>query len=414
MNVRVSASAVSLVVLGLLAPPPVGEASARAQAPETLRAKLAISEKEAMWNFWMVEADKAKIDNALKDRQVKLPAGLSPKALVTMTLDEDAVIMVFDKSVDGKIIRGWVDTDQDNDLADEKPFEFPAGETEDKPAVQFRIRRSFGPDKSLSVWRPYFIIYSAGKDKNGKPEDRYGYTGHYVAEGVLDAGGKPLKLRMWDLLADGRFDMKDLNQGSAISLDVNGDGEFKGMGEYFSGYELFPLAGTYYKIEEVAEDGSAIVFRRTDLRPAALDQPAPDFELKDTAGKLFRLSDYRGRVLLVDFWPSWCQPCVENFPKVKEMVKKYQGKALDVLGVNLDDAKRLASAFKIIEKYGLDWRHVADGKGNFQPIWQVYGVLPEHKMAFPLYVVIDADGVVRAGTNDLAKAGKALDGLLVR
>ena len=367
-----------------------------------------------MWNFWAVEEDRAKIDKALSDRHVKLPAGLSPKAVITMTLDADAVIMVFDKSADGKTIRAVVDTDQDNDLTDDKPFEFPAEETEDKPAIQFRIRRSFGPDKSLSVWRPYFIIYSIGKDKAGRPEDSYGYTGHYVAEGVLDSGGKPLKIRMWDLLADGRFDMKDLNQGSAISLDVNGDGEFKGMGEYFSGYELFPLAGTYYKIEEVAEDGSGIVFRRTDLRPAALDQPAPDFELKDTRGKLFRLADYRGRVLLLDFWPSWCQPCVENFPKVKEMVKKYQGKAFDVVGVNLDDAKRLANAFKIIEKYGLDWRHVADGKGNFQPIWQVYGVLPEHKMAFPLYVVIDADGIVRAGTNDLAKAGKVLDGLVVR
>ena len=57
---------------------------------------------------------------------------------------------------------------------------------------------------------------------------------------------------------------------------------------------------------------------------------------------------------------------------------------------------------------------VADGKGNFQPIWQVYGALPEHRMAFPLYVIIDAGSIVRAGTNDLAKAEKALEQLLAR
>ncbi len=407
-------SAMALLLVLAVAPRSTLSA-APGQAPETLRAKLTVNENEAMWNFWSAETDKAKIDKALADRKVKLPPRLSPKAVVTMTLDEDAVIMVFDKSGDGKTIRAWVDTNQNNDLTDETPFEFPAEDSGDKPAIQFRIQRFFGPDKSRSVWRPYFVIHDVVKDKKtGRMQEYYGYTGHYVAEGVLEVGGKPLKIRMWDLTADGKFDRKDLTQGSTISLDLNGDGEYKGANEYYWGYELFPLAGAYYKIEELAEDGTRIVFRRTDLKPAEFDRPAPDFELRDTKGKFFRLSDYKDRVLLVDFWPSWCQPCVENFPKVKEMVQRYRGKAFDVVGINLDDAKRLSNAFKIIEKYGLDWRQVADGKGDFQPIWQVYGVLPENRMAFPLYVVIDAGGIVRAGTNDLAKAGKVLDGLLTR
>ncbi len=405
----------ALALLLSLVIAPLARAARPAEAPETLTAKLTVNENEAMWNFWSAETDKAKIDKALADRKVKLPPRLSPKAFVTMTLDQDAVIMVFDKSADGKNVRAWVDSNQNNDLTDEKSFEFPAEETGDKPAIQFRIQRFLGPDRSRSVWRPYFIIYTVHQDKQtGQAKESYGYTGHYVAEGALDLGGKPLKIRMWDLTADGKFDDKDMTQGSTISLDTNGDGQYKGSSEFFWGYELFPLAGTYYKIDHVAEDGTSVVFRRTDLKPAELDKPAPDFELRDTQGKLFRLSDYRGRVLMLDFWPSWCQPCVENFPKVKEMVKSYHGKSFDIVGVNLDDAKRLGNAFKIIEKYGLDWRHVADGKGDFPPIWQVYGVLPENRMAFPLYVVIDAGGLVRAGTNDLAKAGKVLDGLLMR
>lgn len=384
------------------------------EAPETLRAKMTINENEAMWNFWTVERDVAKVQKVLKERNVKLPLDLSPKALIAMTIDSDEVIMVFDKSADGKEIRVTVDSNQDNNLADEKSFEIPAEESGSKPPIQFRIQRFLGPDKSRSVSRPYYIIYSLSKDKNGQPEDHYGYAGHYCAEGTLDAGDKPLKIRMWDLLADGKFDRRDLVQGSAISLDINGDGEFKGREEFFMGHELFSLAGTYYKIEEVAEDGSEILFKRTDLQPAELDRPAPDFELKDTHGKLFWLKDYRGRILLLDFWPSWCKPCIENFPEIKDMVKKFQGKSFDIVGINLDDAERLGNAFKIIEKYGLDWRHVADGKGYFQPIWQVYGVLPERRMAFPLYVVIDAEGLVRAGTNDLAKAEQVLNGLLLR
>lgn len=405
---RPATRALCLCLLAVLAAP----WASPAEAPETLRAKMTINENEAMWNFWSVEQDPAKVQKVLQQRNVKLPANRSPNALIAMTLDPDAVIMIFEKSVDEKTIRVTVDTDQDNDLTDEKPFDIPAGESGPNPTTQFRIERFLGPDRSRSVWRPYYIIHTLSKDKAGRPEDHYGYAGHYCADGTLDVGGKPLRIRMWDLLADGKFDKRDLVQGSAISLDINGDGKFAGAEEFYFGYELFPLAGTYYKIEEVAEDGSEILFRRSDLRPASLDRPAPDFELKDTQGKLFHLKDYLGRVLLLDFWPSWCQPCVENFPKVKDLVNRFQGSNFDVIGINLDDAQRLGNAFKIIEKYGLKWRQVADGKGDFQPIWQVYGVLPEHRMAFPLYVVIDAKGIVRSGTNDLAKAKKVLDGLL--
>lgn len=63
---------------------------------------------------------------------------------------------------------------------------------------------------------------------------------------------------------------------------------------------------------------------------------APDFELKDSQGQVVRLSDYAGRVILLDFWATWCVPCKSSMPWFDELSKKYQVAGLTVLGVSID------------------------------------------------------------------------------
>ena len=74
-----------------------------------------------------------------------------------------------------------------------------------------------------------------------------------------------------------------------------------------------------------------------NLKPAAERNPAPDFELKDMSGKPARLSDYRGQVVLLNFWATWCGPCKLEIPWFVEFEQKHKDRGFAVLGVSMDE-----------------------------------------------------------------------------
>jgi len=69
-----------------------------------------------------------------------------------------------------------------------------------------------------------------------------------------------------------------------------------------------------------------------------LNQPAPDFSLASLDGKTLKLSDYRGKAVLLNFWATWCEPCKVEMPWFVDLQKKYGPQGLQVLGVAMDDA----------------------------------------------------------------------------
>ena len=75
-------------------------------------------------------------------------------------------------------------------------------------------------------------------------------------------------------------------------------------------------------------------------------RPAPDFELSDSAGKKFKLSDFKGTPVILHFWASWCPPCVDELPQFLETAKEYEGKKIKFFAVSLD--KTWADAHKIL------------------------------------------------------------------
>lgn len=79
----------------------------------------------------------------------------------------------------------------------------------------------------------------------------------------------------------------------------------------------------------------------------ALDkgQAAPEIQLRDLAGKEVKLSSLKGKVVIVDFWASWCGPCRESMPVLERLSKTYKNKGLVVLGVNIDNDAATASKF---------------------------------------------------------------------
>jgi peroxiredoxin len=70
---------------------------------------------------------------------------------------------------------------------------------------------------------------------------------------------------------------------------------------------------------------------------------APDFSLKDTSGRMVSLRDHRGQYVIIDFWATWCPPCLHSIPELVALHRKYRDKGLVVLGINLDDPGKVDS-----------------------------------------------------------------------
>jgi len=119
---------------------------------------------------------------------------------------------------------------------------------------------------------------------------------------------------------------------------------------------------------------------------------APEIAMKNPEGKDLKLSDLRGKVVLIDFWASWCGPCRQENPNVVRLYKKYQNKGFTVFSVSLDeDINAWKSA---IQKDGLIWKnHVSDLKGWETPLIKDYGF-----EAIPFTVLVNKEGKV-IGTN---------------
>ena len=117
---------------------------------------------------------------------------------------------------------------------------------------------------------------------------------------------------------------------------------------------------------------------------------APDIALPDRTGKTRRLSDLRGKVVLIDFWASWCRPCRMENPNVVRLYKQYHSKGFEVFSVSLDNKRE--AWLNAIEADGLEWEnHVSDLRGWSSAGGRLYGV-----QSIPSTVLVDKDGKILA------------------
>jgi thiol-disulfide isomerase/thioredoxin len=116
---------------------------------------------------------------------------------------------------------------------------------------------------------------------------------------------------------------------------------------------------------------------------------APDITLNDPDGKPVTLSSFRGHLVLLDFWASWCGPCRKENPDLVKAYSAYHPKGLDIYSVSLDASR--ADWIAAIKKDSLTWTHVSDLKGWQSPPAKTYGA-----DAIPCNVLIDKNGVIIA------------------
>ena len=114
-----------------------------------------------------------------------------------------------------------------------------------------------------------------------------------------------------------------------------------------------------------------------------------DFSQRDTSGNMVKLSDFKGKIVLLEFWAAWCAPCRKENPELVKTYKEYREKGFEILGVSLDDQEQAWK--KAIQTDGLIWPNVCDLQGDKNKAALIYGI-----SAVPDNFLINREGVVIA------------------
>jgi peroxiredoxin len=114
-------------------------------------------------------------------------------------------------------------------------------------------------------------------------------------------------------------------------------------------------------------------------------KPAPDFQVTDLKGEALSLKDYRGQIVFLDFWATWCGPCIAEMPKIKKTYEKYKDQNFQIIGISLDMAQEPLTTY--VEKEGLAWIHYWDESGDLRNLYGVRGI--------PSAFLVDGEGIIR-------------------
>lgn len=118
---------------------------------------------------------------------------------------------------------------------------------------------------------------------------------------------------------------------------------------------------------------------------ALIGKPVPDFSATDLEGNPISLKAYRGKVVLLDFWAVWCQPCIAEMPNLKKVYDTYKDAGFDIIGISLDNDETQLRDY--LKANNIPWRQVFSGQGWMSPIARQYGI-----RAIPAPWLIDREG----------------------
>lgn len=265
---------------------------------------------------------------------------------------------------------------------------------------------------------PYLLTFT--RDAQGR-ETFYWRPG-YVSEGKLKVGQCESSIQVLDVNGDGVFNRADFKSATTIHIDdgtaagtINlndprvirhADGRIEipedlkraGKRKWLRGEEIIEFCGGFYLIDGIEPDGSALTLARTDMKVPRIGEALPPLVMNTLGGEPIDTRSLKGTITLLDFWASWCRPCVEKFADLKEMVAGSKG-GIKVVAINVDDSDLLPQARQIASEYGLTWPQVANGQGERDPLWKMFGSMSNNGLVVPLYVLVDANGLIRYAGN---------------
>jgi thiol-disulfide isomerase/thioredoxin len=210
------------------------------------------------------------------------------------------------------------------------------------------------------------------------------FTAAFRAEGVAEIGGQRTVVRVPYNPSRNTVDIRRgmIQIGDVSTFLDNEQPIFRVRDRYVSLDSADFAARTFVLKEHPPE-----AYRLIDYAPGSR---VPDFEFTDLNGLSRKLSDFKGRYVLLDFWGTWCAPCVRDFPVLKALRDRFRDRGFEILGMDFEHSRPAAGVKVFLEGKGVDWPIAAPEsvKDLIQNRFRIHG--------YPTLVLLDPDGVVVA------------------
>ncbi len=214
----------------------------------------------------------------------------------------------------------------------------------------------------------------------------YNYTIHSVKAGKAKIDGTEYRVVLSSLIP-----MIDYDVGASIEIDLDHNSKFDRNDFSARLYQPFSFNGKTYDLVEIDPMGSYIILNETDVPVVELGYPAPDFTSVTIDSVEFQLSGNQGKYILLDFWGSWCGPCLGEISYLKEAYEEFQGETFEIVSIDVNEP--LSRMLPFIEENELKWTHIWEKSAEIQRLYQVNGV--------PSPFLIGPDGVIVAEGSEL-------------
>ncbi|WP_395743162.1 redoxin domain-containing protein [Prosthecobacter sp.] len=326
-----------------------------------------------------------------------------------------------------KEAHAWLDANGDGDLTNDPEVKWQPNirKSGDKELIYWQGEANFPvkyPDATLDISLAFY------RNATAKGPGPVMCRRDYGRAGKISFEGRELSAFLSDDSNTGDFTPEHCKLG----LDLNADDRIDLRTELFPLSKPLVLQEAVYEVQNLASDGSRFALVKSDKTVAEVQQgasrlaaarmaemrqeqeafigkPAPSFETKTLDGKTVRFpQDYKGKLVLLDFWATWCGPCMHELPELTRVHEDFAPYDFAVLGVSLDHDEDVAELPEFLKSKKITWPQICDGGGWQGDIVKQYGV-----HSIPSCWLVDGDtGHIIAVPADLR--GDALRGTVAR
>ncbi len=250
------------------------------------------------------------------------------------------------------------------------------------------------------------------------------YFRDYARVGQITLSGKTHKAALTDDFCTGDFrgkpsadpQMKDFGSGVFLLIDANDNGKLESIpSKRFDATKPFNFGGTTYELRAMTPSGQfATVQSKKSVEeivpPPNLNpgQPALSFEAKTMDGQTVHFpADYKGKIVLLDFWATWCPGCVQVAPSMAATYQKYHARNFEILGISLDEEKSGNKIREMTKQFNMTWPEVYDAMYWSAPVAKLYGI-----QSLPTSILVDGDTGKILASEESEVLGDALGATL--